>query len=164
MTLPVLAGDTGLLVIDPQSGEALPARDASDHAILHAAEKVGELDRQIYEAKRVLAAELRQRYGVGSSSAGGYRFTVAESQSWPLKATTDALDRLVADGRISEADAQRAMPSKPKPDTRALKALAGRLAVSDPDAAKVLAEACTVSPASIRDLHNEAVEGSLDEG
>lgn len=159
MTLPVLAAAGNHQVADPDTGELLDLRDASDHALAAAAQRVAELDRELFEAKRALAAELRDRHGVGATHAGGFAFTISESQSWPQGATQQALDELVRAGWISEADRERAMPSKPKPDTRALKALAGRLVVSNPDAAKVLADACTVSPPSVRDVRAEAVEG-----
>ena len=157
--LPVLFDGLGdLTVVDPESGEALAPWQASDRALVHAVEKVAELDSELLRAKRALAHELRHRHGVGATHAGGYGFTIAESQSWPAGPVRDALAHLVGTGAITQADADRAMPSRPKPDARALKALAGRLAVSNPDAARVLADACTVSPASVRDIHPEAVD------
>lgn len=159
MSLPVrfTAGD--LAVVEPDTGEVLPIRNASDRALADAALRVAELDRDLLAAKRALAAELRQRHGVGAAHAGGYAFTVAESRSWPVRATADALDRLARTGRIAEADVLRAMPSKPRPDSRQLKSLLERLMMSDPDAARILADACTVSPPSLRDIQPEAVEG-----
>ena len=157
--LPIVHDDLGqLAVIDPDTGEVLPVTAASDRALISAARQVAEADALLLDAKRTLARELRDRYSVGTVHAGGYRFTITESTSWPAGPTRDALAELVGSGAISQADADRAMPSKPKPDARALKALAGRLAVSNPDAARVLAEACTVSPASVRDIHAEAVD------
>ncbi len=161
--LPVLHDDDGsLAVADPDTGEWLPVRRATDRALAHAARLIAELDRQTLEAKRTIAAELRSRHGVGKVHAGGHEFTVAESQSWPAGPTLDALDRLVAAEQITDADAQRCMPVKPRPDARSLKALAGRLAVSDPDAARVLADACTVSPASLRDVQPSAVDAESE--
>ena len=128
-------------------------RDASDHAIASVAAVLAERDRDLLHAKRALAHELRDRHGVGAVHAGGYSLTI----SWPGRATEDALCRLVADGLISGADAARCMPSKPKPSGPALKALIGRLTVTDPAAAKTLADACTVSPPSLRDLRATSV-------
>ena len=159
MTLPIVHGDNAIAVIEPATGEAVSLPQASDHALAHAAEKIAEADRELYAMKRALAHELRERHGVGTAHAGGYRFQVSESVSWPQRATEDALKQLVAEGRISEADAGRCMPARPKPDARQLKALAGRLAVSDPEAARVLSEAATVSPPSVRDVAREAVDG-----
>jgi len=147
-----------LAVIDPDTGELAPLRDASDRALAHAAQKLAEHDSEVYAMKRALAHELRSRHGVGKATAGGYGFTVAESQSWPVGATQDALRALVAAGVITQGDAHRAMPVKPKPDARQLKALIGRLTVSDPEAARVLAGACSVSPPSVRDVHVVAVD------
>jgi hypothetical protein len=159
MTLPVVINDIdGPSVVDPSTGELSTVHDASDRALAHAAEQVARLDRELWAAKRALAHELRQRYGVGRSHAGGYAFTIAESVSWPVGTTSEALEQLVADDRITAGDADRCMPLRPKPDARQLKALAGRLATSDPEAAKVLAEACTTSPPSIREVEPEAVD------
>ncbi len=157
--LPVLYDDDGALaVVDPDTGEWLAVRHASDRALAHAASLIAELDSQTLDVKRTVAAELRTRHGVGKVHAGGYEFTVAESQTWPAGPTSDALSQLVDDGLISEADAARAMPSRPRPDARQLKALAGRLAVTDPDAARVLVAACTVSPASVRSVQSLSVD------
>lgn len=158
--LPVLLGGGDLAVVDPDTGEALTLRDAPDRALAHAAARVAAADRELLNARRALAVELRDRHGVGATCAGGYRFTIAEAASWPAGATKDALDRLVQAGQISLADAERAMPARPRPDARALKALQGRLMVSDPDAARTLAQACTVSPPSVRDIHDEARAGT----
>lgn len=158
MTLPVVFEGGELFAADESTGELVSLRDASDHALVAAAERVALLDGELYAAKRALAAELRDRHGVGAVDAGGYRFTVAESQSWPSGATEDALRRLVASGAITHADANRAMPDKPTPDARALKTLISRLLVTDPEAAKALASACTVSPASVRRIAPSAVD------
>jgi hypothetical protein len=129
MTLPVLSGRGGdLQVPDPDTGEVLAIRDASDRALATAAREIADLDRQLYEAKRALASELRDRHGVGVAYAGGHAFTVKEEQSWPAGATKDALARLIERGEITQADADRAMPAKPAPDKRAIKALISRLA------------------------------------
>lgn len=158
MSLPVLATDTGLLIPNPDTGELQPLHQATDRTLAQAADELGRLDRELLEAKRAIARELRERYGVGRVHAGGYGFTVTESQSWPLKATSDVLDGLAREGRISEADVIRCMPERPKPDGRQLKALIGRLTVSDPEAARAVAEACSVSPPSVRDVVLESVE------
>lgn len=153
MNLPaVIPTDGNLEVVDPDTGEALPVTDASDRALAHAAHQVAELDRELFQAKRVLAAELRDRHGIGTTRTGGYEFKITESQSWPATATREALEALVVRGTITQADADRAMPAAPKPDGRALKALASRLAVTYPDAAQILAAACTTSPPSLREL------------
>ncbi len=160
MTLPVLSGRGGdLQVPDPDTGEVLAIRDASDHALATAALAVADLDRQLFDAKRALAAELRDRHGVGVTHAGGHAFEVKVEQSWSSAARTrEALTRLIAEGEITQADADRAMPAKPTPDKRAIKALISRLVGTDPSAAQVLADAGTVSPASLRDVRVEAVD------
>jgi hypothetical protein len=157
--LPVIVDGVGELgVFDADTGEVTSIRDASDRSLAHAAKQIAEYDYFILSCKRALAHELRSRHGVGKATAGGYGFTVAESQSWPVGATQDALRALVAAGVITQGDAHRAMPVKPKPDARQLKALIGRLTVSDPEAARVLAGACSVSPPSVRDVHVVAVD------
>jgi hypothetical protein len=159
MSLPVLSGHGGdLQVPDPDTGEVLAIRDASDRALASAAREIADLDRQLFEAKRALAAELQVRHGVGVVHAGGHAFTIKAEQSWPATATKLALARLIEWGEITQADADRAMPSKPAPDKRAIKALISRLVGTDPSAAQVLADAGTVSPASLRDVRVEAVD------
>jgi hypothetical protein len=159
MTLPVLSGHGGdLQVPDPDTGEVLAIRDASDRALATAARAVADLDRQLFEAKRALAAELRDRHGVGVVHAGGHAFEVKSEQSWAAGATRDALARLLAEGEITQADMDRAMPRKPVTDKRAIKALISRLVGTSPAAAQVLADAGTVSPASVRDVRVEAVD------
>jgi hypothetical protein len=149
-------------VVEPGTGELVALRDASDRALVVAAEQITALDAEVFARKRGLAAELRDRHGVGTVNTAGYRFTIAESQSWSKGATAQALERLLAAGAITEADANRAMPARPTPDPRALKALAGRLTVSDPDAARVLASACTISPPSLRGIEPTAVDEERD--
>lgn len=161
MSLPVkfTAGD--LAVVDPDSGELLTVRKSSDRALLHAAERLAQHDRDILHAKRAIAAELHQRHGVGKARAGGYRFTATEKTSWPVGATEQALGRLLADGHITRAEHDRCLPAKPKPDARQIKALLGRLLTSNQAAAKVLADACSKSPPSLSDVDAEAVDGSV---
>jgi len=157
--LPVLFSHTGpTLVVDTTTGEALELRDASDHTLAAAAEEIAALDRRVFAAKRALAFELQTRYGTGKVSAGGYTLTVAESTSWPLRATQDALDELLAAGKITDGDQARCLPLVAKPAPVALKALVGRLMLKDPAWAKVLSDACTVSPPSLRDVKPAAVD------
>ena len=158
--LPVVFETSGAALIDPDTYELVDLRHASDRAIITAAQQIAELDAHLYAAKRALAAELHDRHGVGTTTAGGYQFQIAESQSWPIGATGHALSKLVTSGAITLGDANRAMPDKPKPDARILKALAGRLAVKDPDAARILADAATVSPPSIRQITPVAVDAT----
>jgi hypothetical protein len=159
MSLPVLSGRGGdLQVPDPDTGEVLAIRDASDRALATAAREIADLVDHLFDARRALAAELRDRHGVGVAHAGGHAFEVKAEQSWPAGATRDALARLLAEGEITQADAARAMPSKPAPDKRAIKALIRRLVGTSPTAAQVLADAGTVSPASLRDVRVEAVD------
>jgi hypothetical protein len=152
VNLPAVATTTGYAVADPDTGEMINLADASDRALASAAAQVARLDQELLTAKRALAAELRERHGIGRVHAGGYGFRVAESTSWPLGPTQDALARLVHEGWITAGEALRCLPERPKPDARQLNALAVRLARSNPDAARVLSEACTVSPPSVRDL------------
>ena len=159
MTLPVLRdGLDEVAVVDPDTGELAPLRDATDRALVNAARLLAEHDRDVLAFKRALAHELRVRHGVGKAEAGGYGFTVTEAQSWPAGATLDALRGLVEAGVIAQGDADRAMPAKPRPDARQLKALIGRLTVTNPDAAKMLAGVCTVSPPSVREVREVAVD------
>jgi hypothetical protein len=157
VNLPVAVHDGDLLIIDQDTGEAFPIGQASDHTLAAAMERIAEFDRDLFTAKRAVAAELRARHGVGKSVAGGYEFTVAESQSWPVGAVTEAMSKLLEEGRISAVDHVRALPVKPHPDPRQLKSLIGRLTVTDPEAATLLAAACTVSPASVRGVKRTAV-------
>lgn len=158
--LPVLADPvTGNLTIPDENGIMVELHEAGDNDLLRAVARLSELDAEIMAAKRALAFEARERFSVGSSTAGGFEFKVSESQSWPLRATDDALRTLVVRGLISQADYERAMPAKPKPDAVQLKALLTRL-LSDPKAAKILADARTTSPPSIRDVRVCAVDGS----
>lgn len=161
--LPVVQQGDTLVVLDRGTGELVAVRDASDRVLARAAEEIAAADQQILEVKRALARELRSRHGVGRGHAGGYAFTVAESTSWPVGATGEALAALVQRGTISQGDADRCMPSKPKPDGRQLKALIGRLTVSDPEAAKALADSATVSPPSVRDVQLESVDAEAAE-
>ncbi len=156
---PVIYDSSGTLcVVDHDTGEALALRDASDRAVARTADQLAELDRAMLDAKRAVAATLRDRHGVGVVHAGGYAFTIKAEQSWAAGATKDALARLIAEGEITQVDADRAMPAKPAPDRRAIKALISRLVGTSPAAAQVLADAGTVSPASVRDVRVEAVD------
>jgi hypothetical protein len=158
--LPVVHGTEGTLVADPDTGEALALHTAPDRALLDAAVRVRELEAELKRARVALAAELKDRHGVGSTDTAGYRFVISESRTWPAGAAQEALDALVDRGSITAADAARCMPAKPTPDRTQLKALAGRLAVDDPDGARTLAWACTVSPPSVRDVRATAVEAA----
>jgi hypothetical protein len=159
-SLPVLADPvSGNLMIPDDSGELVPIHEASDNVLLRAVTRLSELDAEIMAAKRALAFEARERFSVGSSEAGGYGFKVTESQSWPQHPTDDALRTLLLKGKISQADYDKAMPAKPKPDGKQLSALLGRL-LSDPDAAKILAGARTTSPPSVQGVQELAVDGS----
>jgi hypothetical protein len=106
VNLPVAVHDGDLLIIDQDTGQAFPIGQASDHTLAAAVEKIAEFDRDLFTAKRAVAAELRARHGVGKSVAGGYEFTVAESQSWPVGAVTEALSKLLEEGRISACGSQ----------------------------------------------------------
>lgn len=156
--LPVVVQDNGLFVADPDTGQMVALCEASDRVLAMAAAEVAEHDRRVLDIKRALAAELRERHGVGTAHAGGYRLLVAESVSWPVGATSSALSELRERGVISQGEVDRCLPSKPKPDGVKLKALIGRLTVSDPEAAKLLADAATVSPPSVRDVQLESVD------
>ena len=159
MSLPVLRTEHDeLAVVDPNTGALELLSEASDRALAHAADLLAEHDAFILQCKRAVAHELRDRYGVGKAEAGGYEFRVTESTSWPMGPVSDALTRLVAEGSIGEGDVRRCVPELPRPDARALKATLGRLMLSDPNAAKVLADACTVSPPSVRDIRKTSVE------
>src|SRR3954468_7614390 len=111
-------------VAEPDTGEVVPLNEASDRAIATAIQEVADHDRQVLTAKRALAAELRMRHGVGTASAGGYRFVVKEQTSWRLGGTQAALGRPLRDGKITQADARRALPPKPTPNAVELKSLA----------------------------------------
>jgi hypothetical protein len=159
-SLPVLADPvSGNLMIPDDTGELVAIHEASDNVLLRAVARLSELDAEIMAAKRALAFEARERYGVGSCHEGGHDFKVSEATSWPQRPTDGALKTLLLKGKISQADYDRAMPSKPKPDGTQLKALLGRL-LSDPEAAKILADARTTSAPSIREIKSVAVEGS----
>lgn len=150
----------GVQIVDLSTGDILPVRDASDRALAHAAERIAVADRELLELKRAVAAELRDRHGVGYCSAGGYEFKVTEAQTWPVGATKTALYDLMERGFISPGDVQRCMPNAPKPDGRQLKALAARLALKDADAHNTLLGALTTSPPAVRDVHATATDAS----
>jgi hypothetical protein len=147
-----------LLVADPDTGEALPVREAPDRALLTAAARVRDAEGELRRAKQALAEELRDRHGLGASSAGGFGFVVTERESWPQLRTQDALDRLVAGGRIGAGDAARCMPSKPVPDKRQLDKLLAHLGRHNPDAAAVLRDALTVAAPSVGGVRPDAVD------
>jgi hypothetical protein len=158
--LPVLADPvSGNLMIPDDLGVMVEIHRASDNVLLRAVARLHELDAEVMAAKRALALEARERYGVGTCHEGGHDFKVSESTSWPQRPTDDALKTLLLKGKISQADYDRAMPAKPKPDATQLRALLGRL-LSDPEAAKILADARTASPPSVRDVRACAVDGS----
>jgi hypothetical protein len=159
VTLPVLLNDGGYWIADPDTGEAVQVRQAPDYALLAAAEKLAELDAEVLAAKRVLATELRERHGIGTTRTSGFAFKVHENVSWPLGATREALDLLVSAGKILPADRQRCLPKKEVTDGRQLKALLNGLLTKDPDGARILADAATTSPPSVRELQRESVEG-----
>jgi hypothetical protein len=161
--LPVVQTAGDLAVVDPDTGELAHLRNAPDHAILHAAEKLAEHDREVLAFKRALAAVAQERFGTGTSHAGGFGFKVAESSNWPQGPTTTALNTLVDRGLITTGDRDRCLPLKPKPEGRALNSLLSRLMKSNPEAAKLLADACTTSPPSIRDIEREAVNAEAVE-
>lgn len=158
MTLPVIQSEDGLCVVDPDTGALASVRDASDHALLNAAAKIAELDAQVLSMKRTIAAEIRERHGVGSAREGGWSWKVTESVSWPAGAVKAALGALLAEGLITPADAVRAMPPKDTPSGPAINALITRLTTADPVAAKRLADAASTSPSSLRDVRAVAVE------
>jgi hypothetical protein len=159
MSLPIRYDDQALTVCvaDPGTGEMVPIKEASDRAILEAETCVDELRREVTAARYAIGAEMRERYGIGTSREAGYVFKVQETTNWPLGATKAVLKRLVDDHVIYRSDMDRALPLKPKPDAVQLKALIGRLTVSDPKAAAELAACATVSQPSLRDLREEAV-------
>jgi hypothetical protein len=164
MSLPVLPDPvSGNLMIPDETGELVPINNrelAADHLVMQAFERVQEMIDDAFAAKRALAAEMRARHGVGVRRTGGYAFKVSESTSWPKGATGDALRTLVLKGSISQADMDRAMPSKPTPDATQLKALLGRLLVKDAEAYKVLVDACSTSAPSLGEVRAVAVDGS----
>ncbi len=156
--LPVLDSDDGLVIADPDTGALASVRDASDHALLNAAARIAELDAQVRSMRLTIAAEMRERHGVGLAREGGWSWKVTESVSWPAGAVKVALDALVSNKTISMADAKRAMPDKPTPSGPALKALIGRLTTKYPAAAQRLADAASTSAPSLRDVRAVAVE------
>jgi hypothetical protein len=155
--LPVVQRDDASYVLEPATGEMVPVHDATDRAILEAANRLDTLRREVWQLSGQLAGEVRRRHGIGTSEQAGFRFKVSQTTSWPKGSTQAVLDNLVEAGIIMRADRDRAMPLKPTPDARALKALIGRLTVSHPVAAQHLADAATVSSPSIRDLRETAV-------
>lgn len=158
-SLPVVqTPEGGLAVIDDQ-GELIPLREATDHLLLRTVTKLMDAQTDLTAAKRALAFEMRDRHGVGTAHTPAGDFRVAESVSWPDKATDEALKTLLRRGSITGADYDRAMPLKRKPDAAQCKALLGRL-LSQPVAAKVLADARSVSPPSVSDVRVVAVDGS----
>jgi hypothetical protein len=161
--LPVVHQGADVCVVEPGTGELVPLREASDRAILEAEARVDELRREVTAARYAIGAEMRERYGIGTSRGAGFVFKVTETTNWPLGETQRVLKALLDDFRISRADYNRALPLKPKPDAVQIKALVGRLTVADPKAAAELAACASVSAPSIRDLKEEAVRGEVIE-
>ncbi len=155
--LPVVFDGEVTRVLEPATGEMLPISEATDRAILEAEARVDELREEVTAARYAIGAEMRERYGIGTSHEAGFSFRVQETVNWPLGATQRVLKELLADLKISRADINRALPLKPKPDAVQLKALISRLTLTDPKAAAELAACATVSQPSIRDLREEAV-------
>lgn len=159
-TLQVVPTAGNLAIID-HHGELVALNEAPDRLLLDALDQTIKIDQDATAAKRAIAAELKDRYGVGSTSAAGYAFKLTESQSWPQGATKDALAVLLERKAITRGEADKAMPLKRVPDGRALKALVGRLMAKDPGAAQLLADACTVSAPAVRDLAEDAIQSDV---
>lgn len=155
--LPVVQSAGDLCLFD-DNGELVLLRDATDHALASAAAEVARLDGELFAAKRALAFELRSRHGVGTCHAGGFSFVVSERASYPAGGVGSILLELVREGVITDADAARCMPSKPTPNGTQIKSLIGRLITDQPAAAQRLADACTKSPPSVKDVRLEAVD------
>jgi len=161
--LPVVYDGETRAVIEPATGAIVPFSEASPRLLLEAVAYLEELRSELTAARYALGEELRERYSVGTSHDAGYVFKVQQTTSWPVAATKAVLKKLVDDHVIYRADMDRALPLKPKPDAVQLKALIGRLTVSDPKAAAELAACATVSQPSIRDLREEAVRSEAIE-
>ena len=115
-------GPGAVCVIDPDTAELVPLTHASDHAIASAAEQLHDHDGECCACS--VASRPRCARGTASArrSRAATRLTVAESQSWPAGPVKAALTDLLASNTITEADAERCMPSKPRPDATQIKA------------------------------------------
>jgi hypothetical protein len=71
VNLPVAVHDGDLLIIDQDTGQAFPIGQASDHTLAAAVEKIAEFDRDLFTAKRAVAAELRPVTVLGSRWRAG---------------------------------------------------------------------------------------------
>lgn len=158
-SLPVVSTQGGDLAVIDEQGELVPLREATDHLLLRTVTKLMDAQTNLTAAKRALAFEMRDRHGVGTAHTPAGDFRVTEEQRWPDKATDEALKTLLRRGSITEADYDRAMPLKRKPDATQCNALLRRL-LSDPEAARILAGARSASPPSVRDVQMGAVDGS----
>lgn len=160
--LPVLADPvTGNLTIPDENGEHWVAiHEASPRARMLAVERLAELTNEAYAAKRALAAAMFEEFGTGTVHAGGFDFEINEVTSWPKGATDDALQTLLVRGKITRADYDRAMPLKPTPSKPQIEALLRRLLLRDPEAYRILADACLTAAPALAKVRACAVDGS----
>ncbi|PTL55774.1 hypothetical protein [Paraconexibacter algicola] len=133
-------------VFDPVTGEAYEIADAPPELLARYAMDLGDLARQMREARAAVEIELanRLRYVKAKSlPAGPFLIERKNSNQWNADACWQALSDLVAAGKVGAAEAADAMPESTvrKPDGRKLNALLTRLVGEDPEAAGPLARA-----------------------
>jgi hypothetical protein len=162
--LPVLYDDGTTRVLEPATGEMLPVAEASNRAILEAAERAYAQKGDLSQAGHTLAEEMARRQGFGIKHDAGYEFKVEVTRSWSKGGTGTTLRELVKEGEISRADYENAMPLVRVPSATKCKALVERLMLDGRiKAAKRLSEACSVSAARISKIKAEAVQAEAEE-
>lgn len=154
--------DSALTILEPQTGEQVALNEASPRALLEAQQGHAERRRDEMLFGKALAAELAHRYGYGTKDEAGYGFKVEVTRSWQKVGTIDALHKLKGDGLITDAEFADAAPAKRVPDARKCKALVERLMLSgEVEAAKALADTCSVSDPRVSSIVEEALRGEV---
>lgn len=164
MSLPVVYRGSDVCVVEPGTGELVPISEATDRAILEAEAFYEEQRSEAMAARRALADEASRRHGFGMKHRAGFGFKIEQTRSWPKGSTEAALRELLRTEKITRAEFEDAMPSKPTPDARKCKSLGERLMMSgEIEASKLLMDACSVSAPVIKALKVEAVRGEVVE-
>lgn len=161
--LPVIREQDGALTIpEAATGEAVTLREASPRALLEAQDRASELRAEVMAGSRALAVELAERFGHGVKHEAGFEFKLEVTRSWQKRGTVDALRKLLADGLISQGEFDSAVPAVRVPSAVKCKGLVERLMLSgELEAAKALAETCSVSAPRVSSIAEEAVAGDV---
>lgn len=128
------------IVVNPISGEAKALAELTPDEIRDGIEQLSELSALVREALAKLSAEAWHRKNSGNKVSG---VDVTQSRTWHVGNTASALDRLIADGKVSEDCRKFIYPTEAhKADSRSLNALADSLvAKGDLESAQLLLSA-----------------------